>query len=335
MKSKFLLIAALAIFVCLPTPAKAQVEPGSFNFSIMGGGIFPTNLYINNGFVGGVGLGYNFTENWGLEAFFHLAPNLSDRETPAGIGDNDIFSGRLNAIYHFGQGILVPYVTAGIGGIKDDRELYPNYSSFTVNAGLGLKFFLNDTIAIRLEAADIYGFRKYSYEKVDERLNAPLLTAGLTLQFGGGEAGPCADSDHDGVCDAYDACPGTPLGTPVKSDGCPVTVEILLDVEFDFDKDVVKPQYRAEVEKAAIYLNNHPNAKALLEGHTDSKGNDDYNMKLSQRRADSVRRYLTTEFNVDPARLTAEGFGETRPVDTNDTEEGRAHNRRVVAIFTE
>lgn len=58
-------------------------------------------------------------------------------------------------------------------------------------------------------------------------------------------------------------------------------------------------------------------------------------MKLSQRRADSVRRYLTTEFNVDPARLTAEGFGETRPVDTNDTEEGRAHNRRVVAIFTE
>jgi len=75
-------------------------------------------------------------------------------------------------------------------------------------------------------------------------------------------------------------------------------------------------------------------ATVLLEGHTDNKGADKYNMKLSQRRADAVRTFIIEQHGVDAGRLTAKGFGETKPVASNATDEGRAKNRRVEAVFT-
>jgi OmpA-OmpF porin, OOP family len=75
-------------------------------------------------------------------------------------------------------------------------------------------------------------------------------------------------------------------------------------------------------------------ATVLIEGHTDSKGNDNYNMKLSQRRADAVRKFIVDRHGIAADRLATKGFGETKPVASNATEEGRAKNRRVDAIFT-
>lgn len=143
------------------------------------------------------------------------------------------------------------------------------------------------------------------------------------------------DSDGDGVTDSLDQCPNTPRGIKVDRVGCPVPipekVSITLLVEFDFDKSVVKPQYHGDLQRVANFLKAYPKTNGELEGHTDSIGSDEYNMKLSKRRAESVKKYLVENFNIDAARLTTIGYGESKPVASNKTEEGRQKNRRVVA----
>ena len=199
---------------------------------------------------------------------------------------------------------------------------------------MGFKYFFNDVVALRAEAAYVHGFRKKEADTGHYiRPSAAMVTAGLTFQFGKSQPA-CIDSDSDGVCDNLDNCPGTPAGYKVDAVGCPITVSIQLDVKFDFDKAVVKPQYRSEVEKAAVFLNNHPGSTAVVEGYTDSKGSDEYNQKLSERRANAVRDYIVNEFNVAGSRVSAVGYGEANPIATNDTDAGRALNRRVVGVFT-
>lgn len=147
---------------------------------------------------------------------------------------------------------------------------------------------------------------------------------------------PDLDSDGDGVPDSRDKCPDTPKGIKVDSDGCPVKIEekisVTLLIEFDFDKAVVKPVYHTPIEKLANFLKAYPDKDVELEGHTDSIGPDDYNMKLSKRRAESVKKYLVDKFGIEATRIGTIGYGESAPVATNDTEDGRQKNRRVVAI---
>ncbi|MFC0821413.1 OmpA family protein, partial [Moraxella marmotae] len=108
---------------------------------------------------------------------------------------------------------------------------------------------------------------------------------------------------------------------------------VRLNILFDFDKSNIKAQYKGEVQKAADFLAQYPDAKAIIEGHTDSKGSDAYNQKLSERRANEVRNALIKNHGISPARLTAQGFGESRPVATNDTDAGRQENRRVMVVI--
>lgn len=113
-----------------------------------------------------------------------------------------------------------------------------------------------------------------------------------------------------------------------------VPVSIELEVLFDTDKSFVKPQYRQEVARVAAFMNEHPQVTAVIEGHTDSRASDEYNIGLSQRRVNAVMKILVEEFGIDPRRLSATGYGEARPRATNDTAEGRQLNRRVVATFS-
>jgi OOP family OmpA-OmpF porin len=345
MKNKifiFLAILFAAAALCLPGKASAQMDGETLHISLMGGYLFPNNRSaLDNGAVYGLGLGYNFTKNWGIEAFGYYAPSLDDDgflpNTPAALPSrgrqysNDVTMARLSGLYHFDTGTnFTPYVSLGVGGnwIARDRPEYRDYSSFAANAGLGFKVFFNEVVALRLEVNDTWSFRKAD----GARFTAPMVSAGLTFQVGANPA--CPDSDGDGVCDAYDKCPGTPAGYKVDADGCPLTVSITMDIKFDFDKAAVKNQYLPEVEKVADFLNAHPGSTAVVEGHTDSRGNDAYNQKLSERRAEAVRDTLTTKFGVAAGKVSAVGYGEARPIATNDTAEGRAENRRVVGVFT-
>jgi OOP family OmpA-OmpF porin len=340
MKATIFTLALAALVVFLPNQASAQMSEKTVHLSVLGGAIFPSSgMDMDNGAAFSLGLGYNFTKNFGLELMGTVAPNIDDDwdDWDEVSGDNDFMLGRLNALWHFDTGTnFVPYITAGVGGVKINSERGHDFDSFTYNAGIGFKYFFDETVALRLDANEVFYADKRGND--DERhfrhgrYNSPVIQAGLTFQFGA--APGCIDPDGDGVCDPFDKCPGTPAGYRVDADGCPITVTITLDVKFDFDKAVVKPQYRGEVERAATFLNQHPGSTAVVEGHTDSRGNDDYNQRLSERRAAAVRDYLVSQFGVSPSRVQSVGYGESQPIATNATDAGRAQNRRVVGVFT-
>jgi outer membrane protein OmpA-like peptidoglycan-associated protein len=153
---------------------------------------------------------------------------------------------------------------------------------------------------------------------------------------------PDPDNDKDGILDVNDKCPNDPetVNGHEDDDGCPdeaevrvrVTkekIEILEKVFFELNKDIIKPVSFPVLDDVARVLVANPAIKKVrVEGHTDSQGSDRYNLQLSQRRADSVKRYLIGK-GVPAERLEAVGYGESRPIETNATREGRAINRRV------
>jgi outer membrane protein OmpA-like peptidoglycan-associated protein len=116
--------------------------------------------------------------------------------------------------------------------------------------------------------------------------------------------------------------PPPPAGTKISE---------LPGANFDFNKATLKPEGKAKLDEAAGIMNKYPDLKVSVEGHTDSIGSDAYNMKLSERRAESAVSYLTSK-GIAASRLSAQGFGKTRPVADNKTDAGRAQNRRVELI---
>jgi OmpA-OmpF porin, OOP family len=156
------------------------------------------------------------------------------------------------------------------------------------------------------------------------------------------DADGCPDPDNDGdkVLDVKDKCPNEYAET---EDGCPkkyqlvvvtpTKIELKQTVYFDFNKTTIKPVSYALLNDVAAALKDHPTIKVRVEGHTDSRGSDSYNLKLSQGRAESVKQYLV-EHGIVPDRMEPRGFGETVPIADNRTEEGRAQNRRVEFIIT-
>jgi outer membrane protein OmpA-like peptidoglycan-associated protein len=169
-----------------------------------------------------------------------------------------------------------------------------------------------------------------------------LLTGGLICYAQDG------DEDDDGVFDRRDRCPDTPANTPVEHHGCPLpqypasappvepqapTTEVITlndagKVLFDFDKSDLTQEARSQLDGLMSKLSHANVASIRVVGHTDSVGTDAYNQGLSERRASSVVEYLLTQ-GLSPDKLTSEGKGESEPVADNETDEGRAQNRRV------
>jgi outer membrane protein OmpA-like peptidoglycan-associated protein len=159
---------------------------------------------------------------------------------------------------------------------------------------------------------------------------------------------PVADADGDGIGDDQDTCPGTATGTMVDATGCepaPATPAapaaeptlqtakagdtiVLHGVNFETARATLTTNAKTILDGVATDLNARPELKIEVGGHTDARGNDDYNQSLSERRAQSVLDYLVGQ-GVDAGRLGAVGYGEGQPVDSNETDEGRERNRRV------
>ena len=146
------------------------------------------------------------------------------------------------------------------------------------------------------------------------------------------------DADQDGVSDANDQCPRTDKGAKVDAKGCYVVlkeaVSISLNVQFKTNSSDVLSSSYAEIKELADFLALYPNTSVAIEGHTDSSGAAAYNKQLSQKRAEAVGAILVDTHSVKNSRLTPVGYGEERPVASNDTAEGRATNRRVTAVVS-
>jgi len=174
------------------------------------------------------------------------------------------------------------------------------------------------------------------FDGLDQCPNTP---AGATVDANG-----CPmDSDGDGVYDGLDRCPNTPRGTEVDREGCPIPepepepeprVFNFQDVNFEFDSSRLTEQGQAKLRAIGDTLATLGAVDVMVEGHTDSVGSEAYNMTLSQQRAESVRNFLVENFaRLSTVQFTVRGFGETRPIGDNSTEEGRSMNRRVDIII--
>jgi len=186
------------------------------------------------------------------------------------------------------------------------------------NAGVGAFFRLNDALSLRTEARGTYHF--------DEKFWNYTALAGLNVVLGGHlkPAAPVVE-----VAPVETVAPVQPAPQELTED-----LNMELRVFFDTNKSNIKDQYKPEIAKVAEKLVEYPNATARIEGHTDNTGPRALNERLSLARANSVKSSLVNEYNVDPARLSTQGFAWDQPIADNNTKEGRAMNRRVFATIS-
>jgi outer membrane protein OmpA-like peptidoglycan-associated protein len=153
----------------------------------------------------------------------------------------------------------------------------------------------------------------------------PNTPAGVAVDANG-----CpTDSDADGVADATDKCPGTPAGATVDATGCPESAPMVLTgVTFLSGSAKLTLNSQGPLNRAVQELQQRPDARFVIEGHTDNVGNREANIRLSKARADAVRAYFVSK-GVAASRLSTVGIGPDQPVGPNDSAEGRAKNRRV------
>ena len=313
-------LGILTVFIMLMavvTTAHAEVRAGAFSVTpFFGGYIFEGNENdLQDSWTAGVRAGYNFTNHVGVEGYFNYILT-NGKWDPASDG-NDVRIGGfgVEGLYNFfPKSRIVPFLAVGIGGIHyswQDAQI-SDTTKFSVDYGAGLKLFLPDKIAKYFYADDIALRADIRHViPLNDRYNDLMGTIGITFSFGGKKKS--FDSDADDV--TYE------------------TITKRLNIEFDTAKYDIKDKYRDEIKKIADFMKKHGKTTAHIEGYTDNIGSKEFNLVLSNNRANSVRQYLIKEFGIKASRITAKGYGESKPIASNDTEEGRQKNRRVEAVL--
>ncbi len=249
--------------------------------------------------------------------------------------------------YYIGDKAWRPFIAAGLGRTKHRSVLDTDYAT-DISVGLGLKGQLASHWSV---SAQVLWRQDQDGQSLAPRqhFRDMIYGIGLSYDFGGKDAvaapaapapapapAPAApanpDLDGDGVLNEKDKCPNTRPGAVVDLDGCEVEAVISLEgVHFDFDKATLRPDAIVILDKAVGLLKTQERVVVEVAGHTDSVGSEEYNVGLSDRRANSVKDYLISQ-GITATRLTARGYGEAQPVASNDTDAGRAQNRRVELI---
>ena len=304
-----------------------------------------------------IGLGYMVNRNLGLELLYSDVKvdrdgSVASRQDSSGGKGRDAELFWANALYKVGgTERFQPFTLFGVG-----RTEISGSNDTEINVGAGVFTELSRRLSMRADVRAVHSPDKGGIE--------PFAFIGLTATLGRTAPPPPPDSDGDGVADPNDRCPNTPPGVAVDADGCPpdddgdgvpnylddcpgtiagaavdakgchfedeeaISAEVV--VEFDFDSSELRANEYGEVRRFAEFMHEHPEAEALIEGHTDSMGTDPYNERLAQKRAQTVLDRLVDVEGVAASRITVTGYGESRPIASNDTEEGRQRNRRVV-----
>ena len=309
---KFLLLgitAVVLLFLSLPQISLSEIKEGSIEISPFIGGYFFDHQ--NDQLGAGLRAGYNFTKNWGVEGAFDFA------------GKRGQFY-HADVVYHIiPDGKINPFVFAGTG--FDHLKPFNNPTTrMLVELGAGVKYFFTDNLAVRADIRDI-----------QDKYNHLAMTLGVVYTFGGKKpvyvkAAPVEPPPPPKPAPA-------PAPKPVPPPPAPKVIDkMTLHVNFDFDKSTLTKTDVTELQKAVAFVKKYPGGKIRVDGHTDWIGSDAYNIKLSERRAATVKDYLIKEAGVAPSNITAVGHGKREPVADNKTDAGRAENRRVeIAILSD
>lgn len=276
---------------------QSNIEIGDFDDDVMaaqlGGGVY-----------------YHLSPRLVLDASYRYTEALDDPSyNVAGVDVESEYSS-----HSVGLGLRYNFFDAKYGVQDDDGDGVANETDQCPGTPAGVQV---DTVGCPLDG-DNDGVADY----LDQCLNTP---AGATVNDQGCEL----DSDNDGVVDANDMCPDTPAGTEVMANGCGADQSVVLrGVNFETNSAQLTVNAESILNGVADTLTSSTGFDVELQGHTDSLGNDSYNMSLSNKRANSVKNYLIGQ-GVEGSRLVARGYGEEQPIANNDSAEGRALNRRV------
>lgn len=265
---------------------------------------------LSNGTLVGGSLGYFLSDdvslNLGLGKYKSLDSDITNEEIDGRLAT-------LKAVYHFGEGPVRPYVTGGVGHQELDQWDRDGRDKTTMLlAGAGVKNYLNENFFVRAGVDVLYG--------LDHSNTEWMAGVGLGLNFGSSTPEPVAQA-------APAPAPAAPAPAPEPE---MQAVRVELNVLFDFDKATIRPEFRDDINSLAEFMKTYPSTSTTIAGHTDAIGTDQYNQRLSQERAASVRQALIDQ-GVEASRLESVGYGESRPIAPNTTEEGRQLNRRVEA----
>lgn len=350
------MLILLMFLVTLSAAANAEVNAGSFSVTPFAGGyFFEGNEDLKNTYTLGVRAGYNFTENLGVEGYFHYIPTEVNGSSDVNV---KVFSYGVEGLYHFmPQKRFVPFAAVGIGGFRyTSSGNTEDFDKLTLDYGAGVKYFIKDNIALRADIRHVL--------PLNDRYNDLLATIGVTFAFGGkqkdvapavieeppapkapeanAEKSPAPAPAPVAVTVPAPAPAPAPIPSPAPPPVAPEKpvvkekVTITLNIEFDTAKAVIKKKYEADIKKVADFMKVHPETNVVVEGHTDNVDrhhDPSRNIKLSQARADNVRKYLIEQFGIDASRVSAVGYGPEKPVAGNDTKEGRKKNRRIEAVI--
>ncbi len=296
----------------------------------------------DTGWGGGLGFGKMLNEHFNVElkGFYQGLNNTT------GKGTWDMTGGTADIQYFISRSTFSPYTVIGLGGMNTTHN-YRSAAGFIGEAGAGFTYELCDNFLVRSDVRYRYNNNfNNNLQSGPTEFNDMVVNLGFVVPFGDKPkatvvAAPapapvipariavakpvdCStlDSDHDGVNNCNDQCPDTLAGVKVSIAGC-----WIVDVKFDNDKDIIKPQYFKNLDNVAKRIKEHPGLAIEVQGHTSKTGSLKHNIDLSERRAKAVKKYLVNGSNS--ANLTTKGYGWTQPIDTNETEAGRANNRRV------
>lgn len=280
--------------------------------------------------LGAFAIGYELTPSLAVEAEYNETRNSAKGSGGSADGKASSIEGNflLNSDFITGDyaGRFKPYVLVGAG---QQRLNYDGAKSTDTIANLGLGAFyrINEALAFRIEGRAV--------ENTDHSLTDYKALTGLQVTLGGHK--------RPYVAPAPVEVPPAPMPAPVPAPApvvvAPAPVELTEDLKlelrvfFDTNKSVIKTQYQPEIAKVADKLKEFPNATAEIKGYTDSTGSRKLNDRLSQARAEAVKDSLAKDYSIDAGRLTAKGYSWEDPVASNKTTEGRALNRRVVAVI--
>lgn len=291
--------------------------------------------------------------------------NNAKLEDQYGYSDNRYV--RVGGNYHLNlHSRWQPYLAAGIGHMETEFDYAATAGNTALDFGVGVKRYMGDNFFLRGDAKVLlgeggaddflfglsvgYAFGPGSGASgpapspeptdsdgdgiFDDRDRCPDTPAGTEVDAQGCERE--SDSDGDGVVDSRDRCADTDPQHAVDSSGCVImeTVELRQELEVNFasEEDEIDPRFDNVLRDFAEFMDNYGDSTAVIEGHTDSDGTEDYNQDLSERRAQVVVETLVEEHDIEADRLRAVGYGESRPVADNDTPEGKARNRRTVGV---
>ncbi len=307
-----------------------------------------SNRGTNDGWGGGLAVGKMLNEHFNVElkGFYQDYGRIY---TPNS-GNVNMGGGTADLQYYFFRDKFSPYAVIGAGAGNTSS---PNgdHIGFIGEAGLGFTYEICDGFFLRNDVRYRYNnnFSNADGHTDGEDFHDMTVNVGFVIPLGDKAEKPaprvelpvvrptpvadCStkDDDRDGVNNCLDQCPGTISGAKVDAHGCPISLEIK-GVEFKYNSAELTPNAKVILDGVAGSLIAYPLKNDLdVQGHTSSEGTDSYNQRLSQKRSQSVANYLKHKGVSN--KLTAHGYGESRPIADNNTEEGRSHNRRVELIW--